>query len=197
MKFRFCGELDAPDWLLKEITVLSKISAVRMRLVVQQIITSITDENIDYEKVIKLTKDSNLDFSDIKGVLSCLRYVICQSIKYKVDETTLSNELQQLGLPKEHCDTLSKLYRDNSEKLQTVLAKKTLKVSQLGDVSYRIDYWLCSNDINEINTPSVHLNMNFVNEDNERSFIAFETSVEKLRVLYNELKSVQSIIDAL
>lgn len=25
MKFRFCGDLDAPDWLLKEITVLSKI----------------------------------------------------------------------------------------------------------------------------------------------------------------------------
>jgi hypothetical protein len=26
MRFRFCGELDAPDWLLAEISTLSKLA---------------------------------------------------------------------------------------------------------------------------------------------------------------------------
>jgi hypothetical protein len=29
MRFRFCGELDAPDWLLAEISTLSKLASIR------------------------------------------------------------------------------------------------------------------------------------------------------------------------
>ena len=53
-KFRFCGDLDAPDWILAEITVLSKMvrvdsccslltmasqSSVRMKLLARQILS--------------------------------------------------------------------------------------------------------------------------------------------------------------
>lgn len=31
MKFRFCGDLDVPDWLLKEISTLSKLVRIPLR----------------------------------------------------------------------------------------------------------------------------------------------------------------------
>lgn len=72
MKFRFCGDLDAPDWLLKEITVLSKIvmkiylniqhfsnffffdlsfkSVVRIRLLCKELISFLSGGPIDVKK---------------------------------------------------------------------------------------------------------------------------------------------------
>ena len=32
MKFKFCGDADAPDWLLAEMFTISKLSSVRVRL---------------------------------------------------------------------------------------------------------------------------------------------------------------------
>jgi len=53
MKFRFCGDLDAPDWILKEITILSKIPNIRVRLLCGQVINSIFGEALDYDKIEK------------------------------------------------------------------------------------------------------------------------------------------------
>ena len=51
MKFKFCGEADAPDWVLAEIATISKISSVRVKLLVGQILKGLIEGNLDYEKV--------------------------------------------------------------------------------------------------------------------------------------------------
>jgi len=51
MRFKFCGDADAPDWVLAEIATLSKISSVRIKLLVGQILKGLVDGNLDYEKV--------------------------------------------------------------------------------------------------------------------------------------------------
>lgn len=33
MKFRFCGDLDCPDWVLAEIATISKIVSFYLRLI--------------------------------------------------------------------------------------------------------------------------------------------------------------------
>jgi hypothetical protein len=38
MKFLICGNLDAPDWILKEIEVLSKMSAIKFKLLCAEIV---------------------------------------------------------------------------------------------------------------------------------------------------------------
>ena len=40
-RFHFCGGLDAPDWLLAEISVLSRISSVRIKLLALQSVHSL------------------------------------------------------------------------------------------------------------------------------------------------------------
>ena len=51
MKFRICGGLDAPDWILAEIVQLAKLSNVRFKLLSMQVIKHIHAEEIDYDKV--------------------------------------------------------------------------------------------------------------------------------------------------
>ena len=99
MKFRFCGELDCPDWVLAEISTLSKITSVKMRLLCTQIIKDLLGESIDYAKVEKLTSDAKYELSDVKGSIAALSFIISSATKYSVDGDSLSNELQQLGLP--------------------------------------------------------------------------------------------------
>eukprot|EP01116_Phalansterium_solitarium_P014410 TRINITY_DN32062_c0_g1_i1.p1 TRINITY_DN32062_c0_g1~~TRINITY_DN32062_c0_g1_i1.p1 ORF type:complete len:201 (-),score=51.63 TRINITY_DN32062_c0_g1_i1:47-649(-) len=197
MKFRFCGELDCPDWLLKEITVLSKISAVRFRLLCTQILNSILGGSVEYDKVIKLFKDANLENSDVKAAMAALRFILSNGAKYNVDEATLSNELQQIGLPKEHCDILARPYKDNRDKMRDKFLQTSLQLTQLESVDWRVDYLLSSSVLEEVNSPSVQLRINTKPTATAPSqSYAFNVDPDKLRVLIEELKAARDIMDA-
>lgn len=68
MKFRFCGDLDAPDWLLREADVISRMTYVRIKLLAMHIIAAMSGaiEQIDYDKVRKLVSTANFEPSDIR-----------------------------------------------------------------------------------------------------------------------------------
>lgn len=72
MRFRFCGDLDCPDWVLAEINTLSKMvsppaaevayfsqsdrcmplqSAIRVKVLVSQVILYCLEGELNYEKV--------------------------------------------------------------------------------------------------------------------------------------------------
>jgi len=196
MKFRFCGDLDAPDWILKEIALLARITNIRVRLVCVQVINSILGEEIDYEKIEKLVKDANYDASDIRAAVAALRFIITSGIKYDVDDATLSNELQQLGLPKEHCDGLVKPYRDSKDKLRANAKESVMKFPRLESVDWRVDYLLSTSHLQELNTPAVQLCMN-INDGKTSKAHTFEVPADKFRVLFYELKAAQSLIEGM
>jgi hypothetical protein len=33
MRFEFCGNLDCPEWVLSEVVILNKVSAVKLKLI--------------------------------------------------------------------------------------------------------------------------------------------------------------------
>jgi hypothetical protein len=47
-----------------------------------------------------LTSDAKFDIEDVKACASALNFIFSSSSKHNIDSETLSNELQQLGLPK-------------------------------------------------------------------------------------------------
>ena len=53
-----------------------------------------------YTKVGKLTSDAKFEDSDVKASIAALSFIISSGAKHSVDAESLSNELQQLGLPK-------------------------------------------------------------------------------------------------
>ena len=128
MKFRFCGDLDCPDWVLAEISVLSKLTSLKIRQLVSQIINYIITGEVKFESFDKLANDSKFDSSDVKACFAAISFILKNSTRYSVDSNTLSNELQQLGLPKDNSNALCKIYNENLEQLTFRLKAQSLRV---------------------------------------------------------------------
>lgn len=147
MRFRFCGDLEAPAWVLHEITTLSEISSVRLKLLVKQVLSQMLSGSLDYEKVLKFStpKDSEVDISVTKGTLAAIHFIIANAAKYDVDEETLAKEIEQLGLPRENALAILRPYGQNKAALRAkfgadtfgINRAKKIDVSKDGD-GYRI-----------------------------------------------------------
>merc|ERR1711915_579698 len=45
MKFKFCGGLDCPDWILAEIATVAKISSIKFKQLAQEAVTQLLSYN--------------------------------------------------------------------------------------------------------------------------------------------------------
>ncbi|XP_064481582.1 COMM domain-containing protein 4-like [Ornithodoros turicata] len=197
MRFKFCGDRDCPDWLLAEIASMSKMSSVKIKLLGVQIVSSLLGTGMDHDKINKLTADSKFTHDDLKGIIVALEYIFRNATRFAVDEESLVNELQQLGLPKEHSTSLSKVYADKSPDILEVLKKKSLRLSCLeGNPSWRVDYVLESSVAGEVNAPSIQMNLR-VKEEDVVTPVHFTLPTEKCGVLLHELKAAHKLMKEL
>eukprot|EP00935_MAST-01C_sp_MAST-1C-sp1_P000120 g120.t1 len=224
-RFRFCGDLDAPDWLMTEMSVLSKIvsvccvrlfgansvavladdadgfvqSSVRMKILSKQVILQLLGNEIDYEKVLKMTKDTFDNVSDVKAAIAGLDFIIANAAKYDIDDNTLGLEIQQLGLPKENSDALLRTYRDSKEHLRQRLAETAFKLQRLESLDWRVDSLLSSNTVEELNVPAVQLKLGITPLENNvgETEVSFEMTADKFAVLFSELKAARRMMDTL
>ncbi|EDV21144.1 COMM domain-containing protein 4 [Trichoplax sp. H2] len=199
MKFKFCGDLDCPDWVLAEITNLSKMSSVKMKLLITQVIKCMLEGELNYDKVYKLTADAKFDLSDIKGSIATSHFILCNAAKYNMESDALCNELQQLGLPKEHATGLCRAYHDNVEKLRQVLQDTSLRLSKFKSCDWRVDYVMSSSVQQQVDQPEFHLKLNYTATDSndEVKSAAFTTDREGLRELIRELKEARKVMESL
>eukprot|EP00057_Strongylocentrotus_purpuratus_P001657 XP_001200580.2 PREDICTED: COMM domain-containing protein 4 [Strongylocentrotus purpuratus] len=198
MRFRFCGDLDCPDWVLAEISILSKITSVKMKLLCGQVIKDLLGDKIDFEKVYKLTADAKYESSDVKASIAALSFILSSAAKYNVDGESLSNELQQLGLPKEHSTALSRSYGDKREKMQESFRSRSLRLSKFDSVDWRVDYILGSSEIETIKEPNLQLRLKLQDTDTDAiNVTSFSISSEKFRTLLSELQQTLTLMDGL
>ncbi|KAK3600360.1 hypothetical protein CHS0354_015501 [Potamilus streckersoni] len=171
-------------------------TSVKMKLLCVQVVKDMLGEQIDYDKVHKITSDAKFETGDVKASIASLTFILCSAAKYNVDEESLSNELQQLGLPKEHATSLCRSYSDSLEKMQLQLRKQSLRLSQLDDVEWRIDYIISSSELKDINEPCVQLKMKINNPDlHSTKPVSFTILADKFRVLLNELKLAEQMMN--
>ena len=128
MRFRFLGGSDAPDWLLAEVGILSKMSSVRMKLIARQIINQLSGKGVAYDKITKLTSSTRiqLDPSDIKALIAALHFVYGSAVRWGVEGVVLLMELEQLGLPKDVCTAMVKEYDVARDELRQHMKQQTL-----------------------------------------------------------------------
>uniref|UniRef100_A0A8C1CS45 COMM domain containing 4 n=1 Tax=Cyprinus carpio carpio TaxID=630221 RepID=A0A8C1CS45_CYPCA len=211
MRFRFCGDLDCPDWVLAEMSTLARMSSVKMKLLCVQVIKDLLDEGIDYDKVSKLTSDAKFESGDIKASIAVLSFILSSAAKHDVDSDSLSSELQQLGLPKvihktwhiymsvlEHTTGLCKSYEDKHSALQEKLREISLRLGRLEAVNWRVDYTLSSSELKQVNEPTVQLKLQAQDPETDSTQTTVVTiTADKFRVLLTELKQAQTMMNAL
>lgn len=199
MKFRFCGDLDCPDWLLAEISILSKLSSVKMKLLCAQVVGEMIGGSIDFPKAAKLTADAKFEIADIKAAIAALSFIFASSARQNVDGETVSNELQQLGLPKEHANALCKIYDEKLEYLREILKQRSMRISRLKDVNWRVDFIISSSLIGETGEPEVQLKISredVINQNEPKDF-AFTVNGNDFRTLLIDLKQAYQLMEDL
>ncbi|XP_009468023.1 PREDICTED: COMM domain-containing protein 4 [Nipponia nippon] len=177
---------------------LGDASSVKLKLICAQVLRDLLGEAIEYEKILKLTSDAKLESGDVKATIAVLGFILSSAAKHNVDGESLSSELQQLGLPKEHAGGLCRSYEEKQSSLQDRLRACSLRLSRLGSVRWRVDYTLSSSELREVNEPLVHLTFNLRDgERDSRAAVPVALSADKFRVLLAELKQAQALMNTL
>ncbi|OCT89480.1 uncharacterized protein LOC100126646 isoform X2 [Xenopus laevis] len=196
MRFRFCGDLDCPDWVLAEISTLSRISSVKLKLICAQVLKKQLGEKIDYEKIVKLTSDARFESGDIKATVAVLCFILSNAAKHNVSSDNLSSELQQLGLPREHAASLCRSYEEKQNALQDTLRESSLRLLRMSSLNWRVDQILSSSIVKQVNEPLVQLNLP-LSDGGSIQPLTMTVSASKLQVLITELKQALEMMNAL
>nr|XP_035117778.2 COMM domain-containing protein 4 isoform X1 [Callithrix jacchus] len=198
MRFRFCGDLDCPDWVLAEISTLAKMSSVKLRLLCSQVLKELLGQGTDYEKILKLTADTKFESGDVKATVAVLSFILSSAAKHSVHGESLSSELQQLGLPKEHAASLCRCYEEKQIPLQKHLRVCSLHTNRLAGVGWRVDYTLSSSLLQSVEEPMVHLRLEVAAAPGTPAQpVAMSLSADKFQVLLAELKQAQTLMSSL
>jgi len=132
-----------------------------------------------------------------------IHYIISNAAKYDVDEQSLSQEIQQLGLPKMNADIISSSYRDNKDSLRDKFTADSYRVSKVISSSWRLDHIIATSD-NDDSECILNLNMKIdskpdsINNDGARfQNLAFEIVENKLDVLIKELTVAKKMLESI
>ena len=82
MKYKFCGDMDPPDWLIGEIALLARVSAVRLRVIANTVCGKLTGKNTDIERAFKMIKDSGFNIEETKAALGSIHFILSTAGKF-------------------------------------------------------------------------------------------------------------------
>ncbi|XP_067648580.1 COMM domain-containing protein 4 [Eurosta solidaginis] len=134
MKFRFCGDGDCPDWVLGEIiSTLSVLSAKNLELLAELVVKRILGQEFEESTIKSLTLDLS---TDGKSAVACIHFLLINASRHAVTETVFSEEIQQLGLPKEHAAAMCRVLAANVTAIRQRLQDKAFKINELTSVRY-------------------------------------------------------------
>lgn len=74
---------------------------------------------------------------EMKASLAALSFLLSNAAKYGISEATFANELQQLGLPREHSLALCRVFSERSAALTAEGQNRSLRTSRLVDAKAR------------------------------------------------------------
>ena len=145
MKFKFCGNIDCPEWLISEITFLTKISSIKLRIITNNLVNCLISEAKSLNDILKTIEEMNFTEQEAIIIVSSLEFIIKNSTKFDVEDLILNQELQQLGLPQENADSITKVFKNQKENLKKKLVNETFSFNKISNVDYKISYTLANN----------------------------------------------------
>jgi len=206
MKFLFCGRLDCPEWVLSEIAVVARISSIRVKVICAQIAKHLVEGEIDFVKIEKLTSAQGLSTSEMRAAISVLRFILSNAVRYDTPDAVLLDELQQLGLPREHCDQILREYASNKAAIAASLTAHTLSLPRPDDVQWKVDFVACASTTppdaptGAVGEPSIRMKIRATaptppNAPGAQRTCVFEMSPLQLHTLLTDLKQAKGMME--
>eukprot|EP00762_Andalucia_godoyi_P002994 ANDGO_04152.mRNA.1 COMM domain-containing protein 4 len=148
MRFKFCGDADLPDWVLAAIARLSELTSVRTKLLGLQVVGPLVNPSVrvDPEKISRFTAKFSFTPSENRQCLAALAWILSAAARFGVEWRVLADELQQVGFPKEHAESISRTFRDNREKLRDGFQSRVLVFTPEFDFSTSVSSNASSKD---------------------------------------------------
>ncbi len=137
MKFRFCGNVDCPEWFISEIVYLYKVNAIKIRIISTSIVQSILS-NTYFSKAEKILEEMSFSEKEAKIIIASLFFIFKSSAKFEIDSLVLNQELQMLGLPLENIESIVKVYKLNEINLRDFFYKQTFSEKTADSIKYKI-----------------------------------------------------------
>ncbi|XP_017068364.1 COMM domain-containing protein 4 [Drosophila eugracilis] len=132
MKFRFCGEGDCPDWVLAEIiSTLSNLSIENLEELSDLVALRICGQSLEETKIKALTSSLT---NEGKTAVACIDFMLISAARYSCTESIFGEEIQQLGLPKDHAAAMCRVLQKHSAGIQQTLKNKAFKINELQSV---------------------------------------------------------------
>ena len=111
-------------------STISKLSSVRVKLLVGQVVRRLVDGEMDYAKSARLGPRAASPRATCAPLVAALHLIVTGGAKHDVEETILAKELEQLGLPKEHPDAVCRPYGKDKERLRAALVDAVVRVGR-------------------------------------------------------------------
>ena len=86
-------------------------------------------------------------------MLGALTYIVSSSTRAGVDEAVLSAELQQLGLPRENTDGVTRPFKTHAARLRAAAARDSLRLPRLLSLAVRSDALLATAAVGALPVP--------------------------------------------
>nr|CAD2166341.1 unnamed protein product [Meloidogyne enterolobii] len=111
MKFHFNGGLDCPEWVLSQISRISKISLNEFKELCSKIVENFENKTDRWEEMKFSFNDNSANGLRIsKAIIATLSFILEKATKYDCEKDDLEAEMLQLGLPAEHTKILLENY---------------------------------------------------------------------------------------
>ena len=191
MRFRFCGGLDAPDWLLTEIAIVAKLSTKQITFFAEQVIKQLLGKDLAYDKLDKLAQVVKFTRSDVKAALAAVNYVLDHATRYNVERKILGTEMQQLGLHEDLTNAVLDVYFKKKDTILALYKRKEFKLETIEKIDWRVDCVLGSSNIQGMAEPNIMLKIKGSNSNDD---VSFDMSSNMFRVLHAELKNAHTMM---
>ena len=140
MKFKFYGYKDCPEWFLSEVILINKVTAVKIRLIISQLILKIKQSTYDLNKIEKFCKDSSLNPEETQAIIAVLTLIIESYVKYNVEDPEFLKEMLQLGLSQEIAESMISALNKDKASITNELKKQTMRYDKVTGHEYCIQY---------------------------------------------------------
>jgi hypothetical protein len=140
MRFLFCGDQSVPEWFLSQLDLLSNLSFVKLRKIGGLYVVYLTDAengNTTMTQIQDILLSSDFTENQTKTIVAMIDFILVNSTKNSVESDQLMKELIDLGIPKENCQSLCKIFELNAEKLRMMFRKNILRQNKFQEVELK------------------------------------------------------------